>query len=212
LHSYYSGLISGDDSITKLRQKDLEDFPNLPELFDQHCYRMGFEAESSLPDGPWDAKFCSKLFWPVKAPPEQATILLGPLPGRLLGKIAWTLKHPKEGNFRGTLIALSRDAAHIPFVRVYVRRCLKLSSGQKAKFSSHHAYGNQAVRAHAADEDRTWMFVAARYGLTLADEVEFAEALELVTVIPHVFTNRVMDRLIEVDSTKCSTVDIGGMY
>lgn len=208
----YVALVSGDDSLSKICIRGVDQ--HLDECYNGHCLRLGFEAETTLKWNPWESKYCSKMFWPITPMRDSdPSIMLGPLPGRLLGKIAWTLKHPKEGNFRGTLIAANRDAHHVPFVRVYVSFFLRMTEGARAKFSSHYNYGAQTSRKHFANEEIVWVWMMARYGFGREDEDAFADWLEdNIKQIPCVKSNRWMARLIEVDSGKSSSNDVGGLY
>jgi hypothetical protein len=182
-------IISGDDGLTLLdREVDLTDFS-------AHCNSLGFTIKPKLCMHISQVSFCSKLFWPTLNGPY----VLGPLPGRQLGKLGFTLKTNQGGNLKGAMISMQRDANHVPFLRLYVKRMIALLTG-KAKHERRQAHTLHTTKPHEVNNE-TWLIVWQRYGLRQTDEDTFGAWLNTITALPHLESNKIIDVLTRIDAT-----------
>lgn len=186
-------MFAGDDGLGFLSSAE----PWFATAFKDHCRRLGFVVDVLVTEDPWHATFCSKLFWPAYVSGHPSNVL-GPLPGRQLGKVAWTVSL-SDGNFRGAMLSLNHDAAHVPFIRRYIPRMLELTRGQESRAPKHLLHQIRSSEAHELHPD-AWLWVHERYGLSESDEHDYAAWLSTIRALPCVATNLTIQRMVDIDA------------
>jgi hypothetical protein len=98
-----------------------------------------------------EGQFCSSRFWPTL----NGTVL-GPKPFRTLSKTFYC-KHAlsdknARGWLRGVVLGWYADSAHVPVLRVVIRRMLEITSADEPKFYE-KIFRARSARVEKADED-----------------------------------------------------------
>jgi hypothetical protein len=156
---------------------------------------LGFDAEAERPLTIHEMTYCSGRFWPT-----STGYVLGPKVGRTLAKLFWHVDDlPAEAApiwARSVALGCQRDYAHIPVLRVLIRRVLELTAHLEA-----HPI-REAHRTHAAEEhqavDATFDFFEAIYGVS-KDEVRSLEAHIARATLVSKLDHPLLQRLIAAD-------------
>jgi len=159
--------------------------------------RLGYEVEITITRNPEDVTFLSGAFYPV-----GGVVYWGPLPGRQLAKIGWSLRRHAQAKswkeFAGILNSY-RDYSFIPFLRRYVDIVSQLipEPHRLAPPSLKWMVG-PGITPQAPDHD-TWDWFYQRYGLNRSDEDYFAAQLLAVDVLPYMIHNESVSIMVDVD-------------
>jgi hypothetical protein len=192
--------VMGDDglllmSVPLMNESDSVDLKlDLINSFEKHLTNLGFKPEAQLRELMSESTFCSKLFWPSLEGP-----VLAPMPGRILARLGWNLTQSGAANLRGAAESLKRGCSHIPFLRLYIKRTIELTSGQKSKTERRSEEWTYAFEKYHSPSRETWAFFFERYGLGEAQEIEFGKALNQITALPCVIENESMAIIIAKD-------------
>jgi hypothetical protein len=155
-------VVCGDDIIIFANKRI---FPlSVVEQLRRHLEALGHEVEMNYSDRRCDWEFCSKLFWEAESSDGKIYTVPGPKPGRLLSRVGLNLTLPGSLNFRGAMIGLEKDVAHIPLLSTYVEIGLKLTEGEKAKGFEWNEL-KHAQRKHACT-DSNYNLIFERYGVS----------------------------------------------
>jgi len=163
--------------------------------------QLGLENEVVERDHPWDAEFCSALFYPVLDVNGAPTFVLGQKPGRFLTKFPWSLDlgvRCPRAELRSKALGQVRAVMYNPILRPYLDRVIGLTQDVCAdavydKYSASHTTEVFTCSASTLD------FVRRRYGASediLLDWSQFCGRLRA----GHFDTHPLVDLLVDRDA------------
>jgi len=159
---------------------------------------LGYTAKVKITHSSHEVTFLSGCFYPVG---DQ--IWWGPLPGRLLSRIGWSIKSCNAKRSYEDVAGVANSFAFykfLPFIRVYFARVLELIPEQYRKcMSTEHKPVTSNCSGPADPTPETWDFIHARYGLSEADESSFRKHLDTVTSLPFFTAHYVVEVMVAVD-------------
>jgi hypothetical protein len=185
----YRTIVLGDDSVVATRcQPD-------PERLTKLLAELGLTAKVKVNSDPDFVEFCSGRFWHT----DQGRVW-GPKPGRLLAKIGYAVARqdkPLEW-FKGVLLGVKADTAHVPVVNVYVKHCLELlqSTHAKARVEPHKIH---VERQHKA-VGRTYEQFYKIYNLNPSDLDTLRDQIKRISSVPHLLDHPLFEELVFVDT------------
>jgi hypothetical protein len=193
--------LNGDDNLIA-RDRKLMRWNDSEEVMTEKLRNMGLRPTIRIRNHVGDVEFCSKIF--LESARYPGKWVLSPKPGRAIAKLGWTFV--QSGNtLRADALSMSKDSAHVPFLRHVVRRTLELATPTSKKGKRKHTW---EWEIHASDyhdrkdgvlPDSTWAIFYHRYGLTQADERHFEECINAIISLPAVIPSTTIGRLQEVD-------------
>jgi len=182
----YSMAVQGDDNFTILELKEVnEKFTskgkNIADELKAWCASLGFIAKVKCTDVLSRAELLSMKFYTI-----GNSVVVGRKPGRVIARLGF-MKHKMgfkdedyKASFKGTLLSILPLANHVPFLRVYVRLCLKELENVTAVFEEDDRDWRvkcEGAQLHEAD-DGTWAeFIKAYPGMNREVEKNFAKML-----------------------------------
>lgn len=143
-----------------------------------------------------DVEFCSRLCWSSTLGPIFAT-----RPGRFFQRFPFSVDFPSKADPKAKAYCSYLDNRHVPFVRQYLLRVCDILTVEFADgnvkwpdwaFHMDHDYGQEP-------DDQTWQQLYEQYGLTQADEQQFAQQLKKWAGGPAVWENQYVRRFFEVE-------------
>jgi hypothetical protein len=171
-------LVCGDDAFLLAREEDAGPIEETVRRVESDA---GLIPKIQRCAGRHEWEFCSKLFWKGISKGGVSQTVLGAKPGRALARKGYITNRPGEQSIRSALTALSRDAAHVPFLNEIVEHDLALAVKAKAKLSGKA----ESHELHTGDkygvDPYNWVLLYDRYGLT-QDEVSSHVANYTTTV------------------------------
>jgi len=159
--------------------------------------KLGLNLEPKIHVGPkakYEASFCSSRFYPVNNSKGEAVVILAPPIGRVVSKGGWYVNPPANmdlqrivaGDARGRLM----DVSGVPFLNTMWKRCIELTNTVRPNdvFITPEMRRTILHNAHAEDtfysNDETYEMINQVYGLTRADEKEYARLVSQVSKLP----------------------------
>jgi hypothetical protein len=155
----YRIAIMGDDVAILLK----ECHTNIVHTFDYAgFYRsIGFRAKYQVHDNPRSLSFCSSYFWPT----NDGTVA-GPIPGRCLLKLGWSLNREMDNSeWIYGLVHSLKSGYHVPFVREYLLR-MAAFAGTRGELEEHRQIEGETYHEYCPE---TWEVLELVTGLTPAD-------------------------------------------
>jgi len=178
---YQAGL--GDDGLTYVSR--LWDVSGVPSIL----RRLGLVPKYNLATGPfrfYDADFLSCHCYPVELEDGTAVHVLAPNICRAWSKYGWFTRPPAgvplSNLVRGDAIGRCRVYVGLPFLRILNARTLELTATCEAHTVRYILSHDTHKRIRPSDA--TYMIFMHLYGLTRADEEDFARAVATVPSLP----------------------------
>jgi hypothetical protein len=201
-----NGVVSGTlamlTSRTIAAQPPTTSFGDLQDSVVRELSRFGYKAEIHVTTFAAETTFLSGLFVPSDVGTRWA-----PKPGRLIARLGVLLPSDpsvaKKPLVQDQMLAGSIRSflpyRWVPFLGVVVRWYEALLNDVDA--TNYKPWRQVAAEGDmpAAASAETWSFFNDRYGLSAADEANFANGLSRLTRLPCVYHDYVTARLIEVD-------------
>jgi hypothetical protein len=158
--------------------------------FHQAMTSIGFESSFASTTDITEVTFCQT------APYQTSSgTVWGPLIGRVLSRLPWSIETSKEDP-RGVALGMRVACAHIPFLSDYLRRIADLSTGVRA---IEYRYHLSAERSHSVDSLSS-SFVLHRYGLTDDDLRQFRALLDSAPCLRTVLNWPHLERIAAIDA------------
>lgn len=108
-------LVNGDDNFLLIPQARFSE--ELVSNLMTHLTGLGLRPTPIVSANRCEWEFCSRLFWYATDPTTGSQVtVLGPKPGRLLARLGWRVNSPLAPNFRGVVLSLRDDCAHVPIL------------------------------------------------------------------------------------------------
>jgi len=117
--------------------------------------------------------FCSRIRWPSTNGPK-----FGCRPGRALSRFPFSSTYPSPVDVGTKAYGLYLDNSHVPFLRRYLERCMTLYPVKAVIKTKEWQFRPTDGTSLAKPNDETWAMCHTTYGLTQADEENFAAWLE----------------------------------
>jgi len=192
----YLMLVCGDDNLLLARKVVMT--PLVISNLQTHLEHLGLRPTPIVSEHRYDWEFCSRLPWYALDPTTGAQrTVWGPKPGRLLTRIGWTLKNPRDLNFKATLLSIKDDVAHIPMLAEYVAHMLPLTRGMEARGREHSELKH--VSRPYMPSPLNMRILEQRYQLSEAHCLEFIDALRAVTSLGSVISFPWMEGMFKRD-------------
>jgi len=161
---------------------------------DQYA-RLGLVAKVKIHDDPDLVEFCSGYFWHT----DEGRVW-GPKPGRMMAKLGFSTNEQKEPLkwFKGVLLGVKQDVAHVPILNHYVNHCLRIVNkvGASATRDEHKFHVGREYKPNA---DTHGQF-RKLYGLSTADCDSLKTYISSVTSSMHLLSHPVLDQMVDKDS------------
>lgn len=156
--------VTGDDNTTLIPKSYFSN--KIVDDLMEHLKGLGLMPTPIISDRRCDWEFCSRLFWYAIDPTTGSQVtVLGPKPGRLLARLGWRVNSPNSPNFRGVVLSLRDDCAHVPILGPALAALDALSANQRAYFGREwEEIRHVGLRFQPCPENRR--LVEERYGLT----------------------------------------------
>jgi hypothetical protein len=186
---FFKCVVQGDDFLALL-----ELLTALRTPFPDGLKRLGLRPKTAIRTERSRVTFCSGLFWPT-----MDGSVLGPMPGKLVSKLGWTITSPTDGRvfMRGVCLGLRDSVWHVPVAAHFVERTLELTEDVKAEPIA-EAHKLLASRRHLINDD-TLVFLFERYGWTTTDIMELSQLLQSVKRLPTTLAFGPLRQMLEID-------------
>lgn len=198
--------VLGDDNFTilKITEQLKALLPNFKQGFIQHCEKLGYIAKAVLTKDLIKCEFLSLRFYPV-----QGMYVVGKKPGRCLVKLGFLFYKQEFKDyqsyvklFKGVLLSYIGTSWHVPFLRVYVKKCLHYLRDVKEIMPDYNKYTVNSKQYKLEPDVDTFAAFELVYGLNKADEHKFSEQIDkaLENGLPFMLDSEFVDIMFKIDS------------